>query len=130
MSRIEQQLDYMITGSGELPVPQSRIEEQIAYIIEHGVGGVVIQADNNTQIGSDVVPVLTAEQITTAYNAVVAGKTCVITDALGMIHLNVFQAVSTDEDVEIYVLYFDRLILCYKEDGQIIPTYIQSDEVS
>lgn len=87
-------------------------------------GGLVIQAETNTMIDSNVVPVLTADQVIAAYNAVVAGVSCTITDAEGMANFVVLQGVNTANEVSVFILYFDRLILQYYEDGQITHTPI------
>lgn len=79
----------------------------------------VIHATQNTQIDSNVVPLLTSDQVVQAYNVIVAGGSCVITDVFGMINLKVTQANSINGQVIVYAMYFDRLILCYKDDGTV-----------
>ena len=46
----------MITGEGELPTPKSRIEQQIAYLIEHGGGDITTQPLSVTENGTYTAP--------------------------------------------------------------------------
>lgn len=87
----------------------------------------LIQAENNTTIGQYVVPQLTGEQVTQAYNDLVAGKSVVIADANGMMHFSVIEADDVSDEVCIVINYFEVMYLTYKDDGTITNKNIQEE---
>lgn len=72
-----------------------------------------IQASSNTTINGFQVPDLTTEQVTTAYNTVVAGNNVVICDATGMYHMTVNQADCLNNLLTIEMMYFSTMLLIY-----------------
>lgn len=78
----------------------------------------VINSSNHTLISGYAVPTLTDEQITSAYNYVVAGKHVVVNDAYDLIYISVEEATNTD-GIAIKVLFRDVLVLTYKLGGVI-----------
>lgn len=90
----------------------------------------VIASENHTTIEGYYVPVLTTEQITEAYNYIVAGKHVVINDAFDYIYLSVEEATNVGGDITIKVLFRDALILTYKLDGTIDATPIGIGETT
>lgn len=80
--------------------------------------GLVVMASQNTTVNGYQVPKLNAEQITQAYNALVAGKSVTITDASDKMHFSVDQADTIDE-IKIVLNYFDVMTLTYNLDGTI-----------
>lgn len=78
---------------------------------------VVIVAENSKQLNGYVIPDLTADDIVKAYNAVVSGTMCVITDKSGLVHLIVNQADIVGADLCIEVSYFGSRVITYMVDG-------------
>lgn len=88
-----------------------------------GSGGgnepLIIYSSSSTSSHGYRIPELTTEQIIQAYNAVVAGKTVILTDERGIMHFNVNQADIVGSEIAITVLFFDEFIITYFESGEI-----------
>lgn len=80
---------------------------------------IIIYADAHTTKETYVVPVLTDEEITRAYNGVVAGKSVFIVDDLDFITIQVLSASNIDE-LAITILFSNLLVLTYKLGGEIV----------
>lgn len=85
----------------------------------------VINSTTHRTVEGYGVPELTDEQITSAYNYIVAGKSVVINDAYDLIYLNVEEATNTD-GIAIKILFRDVLVLTYKLGGIIEVTKLVS----
>lgn len=86
----------------------------------------VINSSTHRTIEGYGVPELTDEQITSAYNFIVAGKHVVINDAYDLIYISVEEATNTD-GIAIKVLFRDVLVLTYKLGGIIEATKVISN---
>lgn len=89
-----------------------------------------IQASSNTSISlasgeTRSVPKLTADQITKAFNQVVSGGSCTITDATGNYHLVVNQADSLSGHPSIGILYYNELALSYVIEDTGVEIYVK-----
>lgn len=84
-----------------------------------------IHATSNITVNSFQVPNLTQEQVTTAYNTVVAGNNCVISDATDTYHMCVNQADSLNGLLTIELLYFSTMLLIYtiNENDEVEISY-------
>lgn len=90
--------------------------------------GIIIQAFSSQLVNGHVVPVLTAEEVTKAYNAIVAGRHCTITDAPGTGHFTVLQGDLIGGEPCISFLYYSVMILYYYiEDNEIVTTFTDID---
>lgn len=93
----------------------------LALLASKGVkSGIVIEADTNTTVGAYQAPKLTVDQVTTAYNAVVAAIPCTITDALGKQHFVVNQADTVGDVISIVILYYMEMIITYSIEGDSV----------
>lgn len=79
-----------------------------------------IQASANKAVNGYQVPDLTPEQVTAAYNAVVAGRSVTITDATGDYHLGVTQADVLNGDLAISLIYLNAMLLTYEISGSTV----------
>lgn len=89
-----------------------------------------IHASSNTSIRlasgeTRSVPKLTANQITKAFNQVVSGGSCTITDATGNYHLVVNQADSLSGHPSIGILYYNELALSYVIEDTGVEIYFK-----
>lgn len=85
--------------------------------------GIIINSESTQTVEGYVVPALTDEQLTTAYNGIVAGKKVIIVDSLETIFISVIDA-SNIAGLSIRVMFTDKLILTYKEGGVIVASKI------
>lgn len=74
-----------------------------------------IQASANKTVDTFIVPDITAEQLTKAYNALVAGKSCTISDKDGMNHFAVIQADMISDLPAIIIPYYWLGFVDYQE---------------
>lgn len=79
-----------------------------------------IQASTNVRVNNYDVPQLTAEQVTQAYNAIVAGRNITITDATGNYHLGVTQADLLNGDIAISLIFLNVMLLTYEISGSSV----------
>lgn len=85
-------------------------------------GGVVITVEENQTVNGYQVPKMTADDVTRAYNAVVAAIPCTLTDAQENQHFAVNQADTVSSDICVNVLYYDKMLLTYTLSGETVAT--------
>lgn len=86
----------------------------------------MIESAENTTVGSYQVPALTVEQVTQAYNAVVAGRGCIIVDHDETMHAYVNQADQLNDELSIGILFYSSLILTYTiSSDAVVITYVE-----
>lgn len=73
----------------------------------------MLQSVSNTTVGGYSVPLLTVDQVTQAYNAVVAGRGCIIVDHDETMHAYVNQADRLNNELSICILFYSTLLLTY-----------------
>lgn len=137
--QIEQQINILFSGNKPEANSGSAIGACLLNILQHGVDyanqgisatKMTIQATTNTTItlaGGEMrsVPALTDEQITKAYNQIVSGGSCTITDATGNYHLVVNQADSLSGHPSIGILYYNELALSYVIEDSGVEIYVK-----
>lgn len=69
-------------------------------------GGLVIISSNTQSIDNWDCPVLTVEQVLTAYNAIVSGKSVTITDKDGELHFKVVMGDANTSNPSILMQYY------------------------
>lgn len=79
-----------------------------------------IKVSRNVTKNGYQVPDLTVEQVTQAYNAVVAGRSVTITDATENFHLAVTQADVINGGYAISLIYLNALLLTYEVTGNSV----------
>lgn len=92
------------------------------YIIHGGTEpepAIIIEADSHTTIEGYAVPVLTDDQILSAYNGVVAGRNVFIVDDLGFITTQVLDASDIESEPSIRLIFTNVMILTYYTGGEI-----------
>lgn len=77
----------------------------------------MIHSESNVTVNGYAVPSLTVEQVMSAYNAIVAGRACIIVDKDDGTHCFVTQADKTGADFAINYLYFNLMLITYEVDG-------------
>lgn len=82
--------------------------------------GEIIHAATATSIGSDNVPLLTTEQVQSAYNSFVAGKSVAVTSVDGKKYYAIVGADSSDSDnIKVVMMYGDKYIITYNHLGLV-----------
>lgn len=117
-SKIEGQGNQIDAGS-VLPAVLRGIIELIPTIPEP-VAALMVQSANDTTVGGYQVPELTAEQVTLAYNAVVAGRGCIIVDHDEKMHAYVNQADALNDELSIGILFYSSMLLTYTLSGETV----------
>lgn len=79
-----------------------------------------IRAQSNTTVQGYSVPALTAEEVLDAYNTIVSGGVCVITDYTDNSHFMVNQADTVGDGVSIEIVYFNYMLLTYETSGDSV----------
>lgn len=74
-----------------------------------------IQSSANKTISGFIIPDITAEQLLVIYNALVAGKSCTISDKDGMNHFTVIQADMISDLPAIIIPYYWLGFVDYQE---------------
>lgn len=97
-----------------------------ALSLQEIFGASIIQAATNKRVNNYDVPNLTPEQVTQAYNAVVAGKSVTITDATGNYHLGVTQADVLNGDIAISLIYLNVMLLTYEISGSAVDVQFKN----
>lgn len=86
----------------------------------------MVQSESYTTVGGYQVPALTAEQVQQAYNAVVAGRGCIIIDSEEKMHAYINQADCLNDELSIAYLYYSTLLLTYTlSDDSVIITHVE-----
>lgn len=101
---------------GNVVISASDIKDSGGQTIEEDLGeleSVIIGASSHTTKEGYVVPVLTNEEITQAYNGIVAGKKVIIVDDMETLYMSVYDASNID-GISIKAIFTDKLILTYK----------------
>lgn len=83
---------------------------------------VTITAASTMTVDGYVIPKLTVDDIVTAYNTVVSGNTCVVSDPSGNMHFTVNQADAIGEDINIEISYFGSRVITYLVEGSTVIT--------
>lgn len=117
-SKIEGQGNQIDAGS-TLPAILHGIMDLIPEIPEP-VAALMVQSVGNTTIGGYQVPMLTAEQVTQAYNAVVSGRGCIIVDHDETMHAYVNQADRLNDELSIGILFYSYMLLTYTLSGDAV----------
>lgn len=117
-SKIEGQGNQVDTGSA-LPEILRGIMDLIPTIPEP-VAALMVQSANNTTVGGFQVPELTGEQVQQAYNAVVAGRGCIIVDHDETMHAYVNQADALNDELSIGILFYSSMLLTYTLSGDSV----------
>lgn len=81
------------------------------------LSALMIKSTANVSAGGYQVPQLTAEQVTSAYNAVVSGRGATIVDKDGVGHFVVNQADSLNDEVSIEIVFYNYMLLTYTLEG-------------
>ena len=127
-TRIEQYLAALAGGNNSVPSdPQTNIEKYLAKLVELNSSPFkIIKAGDSETVGGFAVPKLTVEQVTTIYNAVVAGKGAIVTDENEYAHFVVNQADVISDELTISFLYYNSLLLTYSiENDSVVITYVE-----
>lgn len=115
---------FLIAGDGSIYViglgGYDGTNSDTALSLQELFGTSNIQASANKAVNGYQVPDLTAEQVTQAYNAVVAGRSVTITDATGNYHLGVTQADVLNGDLAISLIYLNAMLLTYEISGSSV----------
>lgn len=87
--------------------------------------GITILTENNITVNGKSVPQLSSDQLTLAYNAVVAGRSCTITDMSETEHFKVVSVKVVNDKFYVRVIYEDSMILTYEldENDSVNVTY-------
>lgn len=102
------------------------LNEIIDLIPEMPETVLMVQSANNTTVGGFSVPALTVEQVQQAYNAVVAGRGCIIIDKDETMHAYVNQADALNDELSIAILFYSSLILTYTiTGGAVVITHVE-----
>lgn len=117
-SKIEGQGNQIDAGS-TLPAILRGIIDLIPTIPEP-VAALMVQSANNTTVGGFQVPELTGEQVQQAYNAVVAGRGCIIVDHDETMHAYVNQADALNDELSIGILFYSSMLLTYTLSGDSV----------
>ena len=81
------------------------------------LSSLMIKSTANVSAGGYQGPQLTAEQVTSAYNAVVSGRGATIVDKDGVGHFVVNQADSLNDEVSIEIVFYNYMLLTYTLEG-------------
>ena len=114
-SKIEGQGNQIDIGNA-LPA----ILRGIVELMPEPVAALMVQSANNTTVGGFQVPELTGEQVQQAYNAVVAGRGCIIVDHDETMHAYVNQADALNDELSIGILFYSSMLLTYTLSGDSV----------
>ncbi len=117
-SKVEGQGNQIDAGS-TLPAILRGIMDLIPEVPEP-VAALMVQSEGNTTIGGYQVPLLTVEQVTQAYNAVVSGRGCIIVDYDETMHAYVNQADRLNDELSIGILFYSYMLLTYTLSGDAV----------
>lgn len=125
-TEIQELIKQKIAGQGNqldvgnaLPEILHGIMDLIPTIPEP-VAALMVQSANNTTVGGFQVPELTGEQVQQAYNAVVAGRGCIIVDHDETMHAYVNQADALNGELSIGILFYSSMLLTYTLSGDSV----------
>lgn len=80
----------------------------------------MVGSESDITVEGYSVPALTAEQVTAAYNAVVAGRGCIVVDKDDIGHFFVNQADSLNGDITIEILFYSYMLVAYTLSGDTV----------
>lgn len=106
----------------DLAEPVNDSDAATKQYVDDNSGGVVIVADENQIVNGYQVPKMTSNDVTRAYNAVVAATPCTVTDATENQHFAVNQADTVSDEICVSVLYYDKMLLTYTLSGATVTT--------
>lgn len=122
---IKKKIAHAINGQGnQVDVGGALSEVLTAFAdeldaIKH-THALLIQSTSNTAAGGYQVPVLTPEQVTLAYNAVVAGRAAIVIDRDEVLHAYVNQADNLNGELSVGILFYSSLLLTYTLNGEAV----------
>lgn len=79
-----------------------------------------IKAESNTTVSGYSVPNLTVDDVLRAYNTIVSGGVCVISDSTDNSHFVVNQADTVGDEISIEIIYFNYMLVTYGSDGSTV----------
>lgn len=117
----------------ELSIDSTPTEDSTNLVTSGGVysalfshNSLLIQSEGDATVSEYAVPSLTAEQVQQAYNAVVAGRGCIIVDHDEKMHAYVNQADALNDEISIAILFYSTLILTYTlSNGAVTITSVE-----
>lgn len=87
---------------------------------EQDSSGLVIETESTTTVQGYAVPVLTAEQVQTIYDAVSSGQSVTITDPTGNYHFNVDQADNMSGVISVDYKFFNTMFVTYTLENNVV----------
>lgn len=120
LAQLKEQGSIVIGGKTILYSPNDTIYVTPETDKENIDAGLVIQADNTITVQGYAVPNLTAEQVTSIYNAVAGGKTAVVTDPTGNYHFTIDQADNMAGIISCEYKFFNTMYVTYELDNETV----------
>lgn len=81
----------------------------------------ITHSESDVTVEGFSVPALTAGQVIAAYNAVVAGRGCIVVDKDDVGHFFVNQADSLNGDITVEILFYSYMLVAYTLSGDTFP---------
>lgn len=83
-----------------------------------------IKVDENTELNGFLVPKMSVNDVTKAFNAFVSGRPVTITDADDVFHIAVVQADNIEGEISITILFWNIMLVTYTLfNGEVQMTF-------